>query len=107
MIEVKADGLEASFEAVEKAGLPPVRPMLAGGDARVGGAAFEGFLRSGSGALEMKAFTGTSDAAGGYAVPQEVDAMIDATLKSVSPIRAIVRMWAVSRGVAPSSGGVG
>ena len=91
MIEVKADGLEASFEAVEKAGLPAARPLLSGGR-EPGGAAFESFLRSGGGALEMKAFTGVSDAAGGLAVPQEIDAAIDATLKSVSPIRAIANV---------------
>jgi HK97 family phage major capsid protein len=94
MIEVKADGLEASFEAVEKAGLPPqytgVRPMLAGG--RPGGAAFESFLRSGAGSVEMKAFAGTSDAGGGYAVPDALDAQIDAVLKSISPIRAIANV---------------
>lgn len=91
MIEVKADALEASFEAVENAGLPPVRPMLAGGRP-LGSAAFEGFLRAGSGGLEMKAMSGASDAAGGYAVPEEIDARIDATLKAVSPIRAIANV---------------
>ena len=90
MIEVQADALEESFEAVEKAGLPAARPMLMGG--RPGGAAFETFLRSGGGALEMKAMSGASDAAGGYAVPQEIDALIDATLKSISPIRAIANV---------------
>jgi HK97 family phage major capsid protein len=88
MIEVKADSLEASFEAVERAGLPAARPMLMGGRP-VASAAFETFVRSGSGALEMKALSGASDAAGGYAVPEEIDALIDATLKSISPIRAI------------------
>ena len=91
MIEVKADGLEASFEAVEKMGLPAMRPMLGGGSP-VGGAMFESFLRSGSGGVEMKAFTGVSDAAGGYAVPESIDAQIDAVLKSVSPIRAIANV---------------
>jgi HK97 family phage major capsid protein len=95
MVEVKADGLEASFEAVEQAGLPPrytgMRPMLAGGRPG-GGAGFETFLRSGGGGLEMKAFTGVSDASGGLAVPQELDAQIDATLKSVSPIRGIANV---------------
>ena len=94
-MEIKADGLEASFEAVEKMGLPAqnsgMRPMLGGGSP-VGGAMFEGFLRSGSGGIEMKAFTGASDAAGGYAVPESIDAAIDATLKSVSPIRAIANV---------------
>ena len=91
MIEVKAEGLEASFEAVEKAGVPLGRPMLEGARP-VTSAAFEGFLRSGSGALEMKAVSGASDATGGYAVPLEIDAAIDATLKSVSPIRAIAKV---------------
>jgi HK97 family phage major capsid protein len=84
-------GLEASFGAVEAAGLPPVRPMLAGGR-EPGGAAFEGFLRSGMGALETKAFTGASDAAGALAIPLEIDAQIDALLKSISPIRAIANV---------------
>jgi HK97 family phage major capsid protein len=83
--------LEASFEGLEKAGVPPVRPVLAGGRA-MGGAAFDGFLRAGSGALEVKAMSGTSDAAGGYAVPDEIDARIDATLKAVSPIRAVANV---------------
>jgi HK97 family phage major capsid protein len=91
MIEVKADALEQSFEAVEKAGLPAARPMLAGGRP-LGSAAFEGFLRAGSGALEMKALSGITDAAGGYAVPEQIDSLIDATLKSVSPIRAIANV---------------
>jgi len=90
------DGLEASFEAVENAGLPPVRPMLAGG--RPGGAVFEGFLRAGTGGLETKAFTGASDGAGGYAVPDELDAAIDATLRSISPIRGIANVVRVGSG---------
>lgn len=85
------DGLEASFEAVEAAGLPPVRPVLAGGRP-ASGAGFEEYLRGGAGGIEVKALSGTSDAAGGYAIPQEIDARIDATLKSVSPIRAIANV---------------
>jgi HK97 family phage major capsid protein len=84
-------GLEASFEGVAAAGLPPVRPMLAGGRP-VGSAAFEGYLRDGSGALEVKAMSGTSGEAGGYAVPDELDAQVDAALKDLSPIRAIAQV---------------
>lgn len=91
MIEVKADALEDSFEAVEKAGLPAARPMLMGGRP-VASAAFETYLRSGSGALEMKAIEGTSGGEGGYAVPREIDTLVDATLKSISPIRAIANV---------------
>ena len=40
----------------------------------------------------MKALAATSDAAGGYAVPEEIDAAIDRTLKSISPIRAIANV---------------
>ena len=90
MIEVKADGLEASFEAVEMRAPAAARPMLAGAR-EPGGAAFEGFLRGGAG-VETKAFEGTSGGAGGYAVPREIDAMIDATLKSISPIRGIANV---------------
>ena len=91
MIEVKADGLAESFEAIEKAGLPPVRPMLAG--ARPGSdAGFDSFLRSGAGAMERKALSGTSDATGGVAIPEEIDARIDATLKAISPIRGIANI---------------
>jgi HK97 family phage major capsid protein len=66
------------------------RPMLAGAT-RAGGAAFEGFVRSGA-TVEMKAFTGVTGDAGGYAVPREIDQQIDAVLKSASPIRSIANV---------------
>jgi HK97 family phage major capsid protein len=86
------DTLEASFGQVA---MPPVvvRPRLEGARAS-SGAAFEGFLRSGA-SVEMKAFTGVSGDSGGYAIPQEIDAQIDATLKSISPIRAIANVVTV------------
>jgi len=88
MIEVKADALEASFEGVEMAGVAQ-RPMLSGGDARASG--FGGYLRSGS-TVEMKSFNATASDAGGYALPREIDAVIDATLKSISPIRSLANV---------------
>jgi len=42
--------------------------------------------------LERKSFDGTSGAAGGYAVPQEIDAVIDRTLNDISPIRGIANV---------------
>ena len=66
-----------------------VRPALDG--ARVEKTGFAGFVRSGT-TVEMKAFTGVTGDAGGYAVPREIDAVIDATLKSVSPIRSIANV---------------
>ena len=66
-----------------------MRPVLAG--AQVGDGAFSSFVRSGA-TLEMKAFTGVTGDAGGYAVPREIDAVIDATLKGISPIRSIANV---------------
>ncbi|MBY0520374.1 MAG: phage major capsid protein [Sphingomonas sp.] len=89
MTDVTIDALEASFDSVA---MPAAvaRPMLSGA-AAPSGAAFEQFLRAGA-SVEMKAFTGLTGDAGGYAVPREIDAVIDATLKSVSPIRAIANV---------------
>ncbi|RIA37864.1 HK97 family phage major capsid protein [Hephaestia caeni] len=89
MIETKADALEASFEGVTMA-VPVTRPVLSGAR-EPSGAAFEGFLRSGA-SVEMKSFSGASSDSGGYAIPKEIDAAIDATLKAVSPIRAIANV---------------
>jgi len=88
MIEVKADALEESFDGVE---MPPVvmRPVLAGGAAR--GSGFGGYLRSGS-TVEMKSFNATSGDAGGYALPSEIDAVIDRTLAAISPIRSVANV---------------
>lgn len=94
-METKADVLEQSFEAIEGAGVPMARPVLEGARAPGGGAAFEGFLRSGAGALEMKAMSGASDGAGGYAIPREIDVLVDSTLASISPIRAIANVVTV------------
>lgn len=112
MLEVKTDALEASFEALERededvavlkaevaqlkarieAGAAAARPALSG--AKSESSAFvESYLRKGLEAgVEMKALTGTSDAAGGYAVPEEIDAEIDRLLTSISPIRAIANV---------------
>jgi HK97 family phage major capsid protein len=67
-----------------------VRPALDGARAMSGGA-FDGFVRTGA-TLEMKAFTGVSGDAGGYAVPREIDGAIDALLKGASPIRGIANV---------------
>jgi len=113
MYEVKADALEASFEALERQddevaqlreemaqlkvrmdaqAVAAARPALSG--AKSGGSAFvESYLRKGLEAgVELKAMVGTSDAAGGYAVPEEIDAAIDRTLAAISPIRAIANV---------------
>lgn len=90
--EVKADPLEAAFEAaVVPAAV--VRPQLAGADTvdPARSAFVEGYLRKGR-EVELKSFAGNVPADGGYAVPREIDAVIDATLKSISPIRAVANV---------------
>lgn len=42
--------------------------------------------------VELKSFAGNVSADGGYAVPKEIDAVIDAALKSISPIRAVANV---------------
>ena len=90
--EVKAAPIEAAFDdaAPER---PVVRPVLSGATiADPARAAFvNGYLRRGS-EVELKSFFGVVAADGGYAVPKEIDEVVDATLKSISPIRAIANV---------------
>jgi HK97 family phage major capsid protein len=113
MLEVKTDALEASFEALEREdeelaalredvaalksrmdaqALAASRPPLSG--AKSESSPFvERYLRKGLEAgVELKALAGTSDAAGGYAVPEELDGRIEKTLTAISPIRAIANV---------------
>ena len=121
MLEVKADGFDAAFEAaVSEDALAALKAEVAGLRARVeagavraarlpldgvktadaGAAAdparaafVERYLRRGLEAgVEMKSVTGVTNAEGGFAIPREIDAMIDATLNAVSPIRAIANV---------------
>ena len=116
MYEVKSDPLEASFEAAggdpalaqqaevaaqkaraDGAVLVAARPALDGAKAyakRPDTQAFvSGYLRRGTApAVETKSFVGTSGPDGGYAVPQEIDAAIEATMKAISPIRSIANV---------------
>ncbi|WP_425442520.1 phage major capsid protein [Sphingomonas lenta] len=65
------------------------RPVLEG--ARTVEGAFDGFVRAGR-TVEMKAFTGVTGDAGGFAVPKEIDQVIETALKAASPIRAIANV---------------
>lgn len=67
------------------------RPVLEGARPPAASAAFAGFVRTGA-TLEMKAFTGVTGDAGGYAVPQEIDATIDRVLGTLSPIRSVANV---------------
>ncbi|HEY0115709.1 MAG TPA: phage major capsid protein [Allosphingosinicella sp.] len=106
MTEVVTDNLEASFEALEqshveaeglRAEVAQLRARLSAGErpllsgAKSEGSPFvERYLRKGlEHGVELKAMSGVSDPAGGYAVPEEIDAAIERTLSAISPIRAI------------------
>ncbi|MEA3065800.1 MAG: hypothetical protein QOJ27_2252 [Sphingomonadales bacterium] len=113
MLEVKADALEASFEALERdeeevaqlkeemaqlkaridaQAVAGARPALSGAKAQAS-PFVDSYLRKGLEAgVELKALAGTTDSAGGYAVPEEIDAEIGRLLTSISPIRAIANV---------------
>ena len=90
--EVKAGTLEESFAAIEngETGGAVTRPVLSRGDS--GHQAFvDGYLRHGT-TTELKAIPGVTGPDGGYAVPRQIDAAVDATLKSISPIRSVANV---------------
>ncbi|MCI4589853.1 phage major capsid protein [Sphingobium sp. BYY-5] len=93
----RIDGLEGEIAALKGVLLAQQRPAL---DGVKGGAVdparanfVERYLRQGLEAgVELKSFPGASGAAGGYAVPREIDQLIGATLKAISPIRGIANV---------------
>lgn len=117
MTDMVSGGLEASFDAVLQAerieemageiaalrgrlddavvaGQRPALDGVKGGAVDPARAAFvDRYLRQGLEAgVELKSFAGASGAAGGYAVPREIDAVIGSTLKAISPIRGIANV---------------
>ncbi len=102
--EVKADNIASGISggiagAFDRAALPgrfSAKPMLSGGVMHnAAKAAFiDGYLRQGQ-EVELKSFAGNVAADGGFAIPKEIDAVIDATLKAASPIRGIANVVAV------------
>jgi HK97 family phage major capsid protein len=91
--EVKADPIEAVFEQAAPI-MPVARPALSGATqiADPARTAFvNGYLRRGS-EVELKSFSGAVAADGGFSVPREIDQVIDATLKAISPIRSIANV---------------
>ena len=93
----RIEALEGEVAALKGALVQQQRPALdgvKGGSFDPKRAAFvERYVRQGLEAgVELKSFSGASGAAGGYAVPREIDQIIDATLKSISPIRSIANV---------------
>ena len=91
--EVKAGSLEESFADIETGGVAVERPVLSGGTGSRS-AFIDDYVRRGI-ALEQKSLSGSTPAAGGYAVPRQIDTVIDALLKSISPIRSIANVVSV------------
>ncbi len=91
--ETKADSLNAAFDTALARPVAITRPALSGAlmTSASRTAFVDGYLRHGS-EVELKSISGTVSADGGFAVPREIDAEIDATLKSISPIRAIANV---------------
>ncbi len=90
-------GLAQEVAALKGALLSAQRPALdgvKGGLEDPARAAFVNrYVRQGHEAgVELKSFSGASGAAGGYAVPREIDQLIGSTLKAMSPIRAIANV---------------
>ncbi|MCB2067954.1 MAG: phage major capsid protein, partial [Erythrobacter sp.] len=78
---------------VDKIGMAAARPAIGGAAAaspEVKGFV-DGYLRRGR-ESEIKSVSGSSPADGGYAVPREIDAMIAAELKEISPIRQLAQV---------------
>lgn len=110
MVEVKADALEQSFEALDEVEdgislrdeldllkarvaeglIAGSRPALDGAKSAEATVFAEQYLRRGiDGALEAKSLDNVSGSTGGFAIPREIDEKIDHTLTAISPIRAI------------------
>ncbi len=118
MYEVKAEALEGSFDALAQAekiktleadmaalkgqvaaarrgaAERPALDGVKGADADPARVAFvDRYLRKGQEAgVELKSFSGATGAAGGYAVPREIDAQIETLLKATSPIRSVANV---------------
>ncbi len=78
---------------LDKVSRAAARPLLDGGtpaSAEVKGFV-DGYLRQGRDS-ELKSISGATPGEGGYAVPREIDALIAAQLKKLSPIRAIAQV---------------
>jgi HK97 family phage major capsid protein len=90
-LRTDVDGLKSQMADISRAS---ARPALDGAKGLLASSASQDFvakyLRRGDHAgVELKSFSGASGPEGGFAVPQEIDALIGRTLKDISPIRSI------------------
>ena len=93
----RIEAMESEMAALKGALLAQQRPVL---DGVKGGAVdparanfVDRYLRQGHEVgVELKSFSGASGGTGGYAVPREIDQLIGATLKGISPIRGVANV---------------
>ncbi|WP_417621151.1 phage major capsid protein [Parasphingorhabdus sp.] len=90
-LRTDVDGLKTQMSDISKAS---ARPVLDGAKGLPSSPAAQEFVakylrRGDHRGVELKSFSGASGPEGGFAVPQEIDALIGATLKDISPIRSI------------------
>lgn len=82
-VKSRLDKLSRAAARPALSGAAPSSPELKG--------FVEGYLRQGR-ETELKAVSGAVAADGGFAVPREIDALIAAQLKTISPIRTIAQV---------------
>lgn len=90
-LRTDVDGLKTQMADISRVS---ARPALDGAKGLLAASASQDFvtkyLRRGDHAgVELKSFSGASGPEGGFAVPQEIDALIGRTLTDISPIRSI------------------
>jgi HK97 family phage major capsid protein len=88
-LRADVDDVKARLDRVARAA---TRPVIGGAPPSLEVKSFvDGYLRQGR-ETELKSLSGAVAADGGYAVPREIDALIAARLKGLSPIRAIAQV---------------
>lgn len=91
LLRSDVDEVKARLDKVSRAA---ARPRLAGAETEQSPEVksfVNAYLRQGR-ETELKSISGLTPADGGYAVPQEIDAMIASELKEVSPIRQVAQV---------------
>jgi len=91
-LRADVDDVKGRLDRVSRAAARPVLEGFAAGAMAPEVKSFvNGYLRQGR-ETELKSLSGAVAADGGYAVPREIDAMISARLKNISPIRSIAQV---------------
>lgn len=93
-VEVLRGDVDDVKSRLDRVGRAAARPLIEGAPASTSlevKSFVQGYLRSGR-ETELKSLSGAVSADGGFAVPREIDALISARLKNISPIRSIAQV---------------